>query len=361
MSAVRTTLLACIFLAACDGNPFVAGAVDPVDPTTGNASVSSLPSTTNPTSTGGVVRYEEHGKGPKSTSNGDGTTSGEGTAPDVLGNGFAFQDGKIYYNADDDTFAVDNLAFDGGNVYERSPAFNAGGTANDIGPARVYEGAGTVADNQTGQLVDQFSYRALYGESTSGRSHFAIVRTGAYIPYGFGGFIYSRTGGVTLPTSGFAKYTGTYAGLRDFDGQGGMQVTSGDMEMSIDFNDFNPDESGLDQASGVTGFVDNRKVFDLAGNDITASVVAGINADKGSTLTALPSLNFFTGPGAMDSNGETEGHINNVLDGEEFESGKYYAIISGDNADEVVGIIVVNSELGSVTVRETGGFILYRP
>jgi hypothetical protein len=365
MLAVRTAIFACLVLAACDGNPFLG--TPPTSEgggTTGNPSVSTLPGTTDPTTTGSITRFEEHGKGPNSSSNGDGTASGTGSAPDVLGNGFAFRDGKIRYNAEDDTFAVDNLAFDGGNVYTRSPAFQTSLAGPDVGPAKFYEGPATVRDNQTGELIDQFSYRALYGESTSGQSHFAIVRTGAYVPYGFGGFIYNRVGGVGLPElepgSNQAIYKGAYAGLRDFDGQSGLQVTSGEMTMQIDYNDFNPEESGLDMASGVTGFVDNRKVFDLNGNDITAQVIAEINADKSLTLTALPSINLFTGPGFMDANGETEGYVDNFLDGKEFEAGKYYAVLSGSKADEVVGIIVVNSKIGTYTARETGGFILYR-
>ena len=365
MLAVRTAVFACLILAACDGNPFAPKVPGTETPTpAGNASVSTLPGTDAPTTDGSITRFEDEGLGPLSASNGDGTASGSGTAPAVQGNGFAFQDGQIHYNAADDTFAVDNLAFDGGNVYTRSPAFKASAAGPDIGAARVYQGAGTVRDNQTGALIDQFSYRALFGESRSGRTQFAIVRTGAYRPYGFGGFIFNRKGGVGLPVlepgSNQANYTGAYAGLRDFKGKGGMQVTSGDMQMSIDFNDFNPNESGLDMASGVTGFVNNRKIFDLNGNEITAQVIAEINADKGTALTAMPSLQIFTGPGFMDKNGETEGYLDNFLSGKEFEAGKYYALLSGSKADEVVGIIVVNSDIGTYTARETGGFILYR-
>ena len=50
-----------------------------------------------------------------------------------------------------------------------------------------------------------------------------------------------------------------------------------------------------------------------------------------------------------------------------YEAGNYYAVISGDatqgGADEVVGIIVVEADdprSDGVTVRESGGFILYR-
>ena len=349
MSAVRTTLMACLFLAACDGNPFAPGGAV-IDPGTGtsNTSVSTLPGTVEPTASGDITRTEEKGKGPNI----------DGTAPDVVGNGYA--EGFIYDPAGD-TFTVDNLAFDGGNTYTRSTS------VPDLGPAGVYEASATFEDAQTGVLIDQFSYRALYGVSTSGRTKFAIVRTGAYVPYGFGGFVYSRTGGVVLPTSGQAHYSGDYAGLRDFNGRGGLELTTGDMEMDIDFNDFNPDESGTGNGAGIKGQVSNRRVFDLNGNDITASVLAGINDDKNPdvALTELPTVVFKVGPGVLDNNGEAEGQVASGITAngaiEVFESGKYYAVISGTNADEVAGVIVVTSEVGGVTVRETGGFILYRP
>ncbi len=354
MVKVRTAVFACLVLAACDGNPFDSSAAGSGGTGgTSGTSVSTLPGTTTATAGGAIVRHEDHGKGPDLT--------GGGTAPDVVGNGFAFKDGKINYDAGKDRFTVDNLAFDGGNVYTRS------GAVPTLGPAHVYQAASTYADAQTGAQIDQFSYRALYGVSKTGRSQFAIVRTGSYVPYGFGGFIYSRTGGVTLPTSGQAKYTGSYAGLRDFNGNGGLQLTSGDMEMAIDFNDFNPDESFTGNGAGIQGQISNRHIYDLSGNDITASVVAGINADKNpdTPLSALPTLLFKVGPGHLDDNGEAEGQLSDyILSGgsaKEFEAGKYYAVVSGKNADEVAGVIVITSTIGSVTARETGGFILYRP
>ncbi|MEM8731016.1 MAG: hypothetical protein AAGF79_13980, partial [Pseudomonadota bacterium] len=50
----------------------------------------------------------------------------------------------------------------------------------------------------------------------------------------------------------------------------------------------------------------------------------------------------------------------NVVD---FESGNYYALVSGADAEEVVGVIVLETGVGQnsgVNVRETSGFILER-
>ena len=191
MSAARYSLMAFALVAACDGNPFMTVTTPPV---TTDPSVSELPGTTNPTASGSISRSEAKNAGPGGVA--------------VVGNGFAE---GIHYDAANDTFTVDNLAFDGGNVYHRDTSVPT------LGPAKVFAASSTYADSQTGASIDQFSYRALYGVSKTGKTNFAIVRTGAYIPYGFGGFIYNRSGSVTLPTSGQAEYTGEYAGIRDFD------------------------------------------------------------------------------------------------------------------------------------------------
>jgi hypothetical protein len=189
------------------------------------------------------------------------------------------------------------------------------------------------------------------------------------VPYGFGGFIYQRNGGVVLPTSGQAHYEGDYAALRDFNGRGGLEYATGDMEIDIDFNDFN-------DGDGVKGEVSNRAIFDANGQDITNDVLAALNAEYASTLgasplTTLPVITFKVGPGVLDANGEIVGEVGSTVIGdaaaEVFEEGKSYAVISGDATaggnDEIVGVIVVEADdprFDGVTVRETGGFILYR-
>lgn len=344
MLAVRTPLMALLLLAACDGNPFVA---PPVDPGGGAGdSVATLPGTTNPSAQSDITRHEAQVTDATSAS---------------LGNGYAE---AFAYNAADDTFTVDNLAFDGANVYQRSAAVAT------LGPADVYEADITTTDPVTGVPIDQFSYRALYGVSKTGKTNFAIVRTGSYIPYGFGGFIFARNGAVTLPGKGQAHFAGDYAGMRDFNGTGGLQYTTGDMTMDIDFNDFNDVNSGGIAGNGVQGAIFNRKILDINGNDITADVVAAINTEltPDTDLTGLPVLQFKVGPGVMDHNGELDGQLQSVVNSNgndtTFESGKYYAVLAGSGATEVGGIIVVESDVpgaSGVTVRETGGFILYRP
>ncbi|WP_076450486.1 hypothetical protein [Roseivivax lentus] len=278
------------------------------------------------------------------------------------GNGFAR---NIEYRAADDTFFVDGLAFDGnqpeGEAFARS-------TPGSLRPSfALYEAPLTHPDFLDNDPISQFEHRALYGVSGSGDVEFAIVRTGAYIGYGFGGWVYQRNGTVTLPTEGQASYSGDYGAIRDFDGRGGLEYASGDMVVDIDFNGFRGNCSGEACANAVRGYVLNRSIFDTAGNDITSDYIDAINDDKGTTLTELPVLRFRIGPGVADENGELTGEAFNTVDGDEFMTGNYYAVMSGDHTaapgGEIVGVIVVEGldpRGTNITVRETGGFIVSR-
>lgn len=341
---MRTIILAAgllAILAACDSdgtNPFDSGSEAPDDGggsgtgddgTPIDSDRTLPPGTDSPTPSNSIFRREAQ----------DGES----------GNGYAE---SFSYDSDNDTFTVDGLAFDGENTYQRGTAVSS------LGPFAVYEADSSVTDSFSGDPVGQFTYRAIYGVSNSGNAEFAVVRTGSYIDYGFGGFIYQRNGGVTLPGAGQAVYTGEYAGLRDFDGTGGLQYTTADMTIGIDFEDFN-------SGDGVYGSVENRRVYDLDGNDVTADVLSAINAEYDASLTELPDMIFLVGPGVMDANGELAGDLYSAFvadDGTtvDFESGNYYAIVAGDNAEEIVGIVVVEGDIGDVTARETGGFVVYR-
>lgn len=264
-----------------------------------------------------------------------------------------------------DTFTVQNLPFVGNNVFTRDPVLSGLGSNSPYG---VYESAATYTDSVTGAPINQFTYRAIYATSPSGKTQFAIVRTGDFVNYGFGGFIYQRNGTVTLPTSGQASYAGDYAGLVDYNGTSGINYTTGAMTMAIDFNAFNTSQTGA-AANAVYGYVTNRKVFDTNGNDVTQTVLDALNTAKNTTLTALPNLIFTVAPGVMTSNGEIAGQVGSSVpsggSSAAYESGTYYAVLADNpthNVGEVVGIITVTSTYpgASLTARETGGFILAR-
>lgn len=267
------------------------------------------------------------------------------------GNGFA---NSVSYNSADDTFTVNNLAFDGDSPYVRGIEVSS---LNE-GRFAVYEAEDSATDPIGGGAIDQLTYRAVYGVSRNRTSEnvpttqFAIIRTGNYIPYGFGGFIYQRDDTVTLPTSLQAGYTGSAAGLRDFNNGGGLQYTTADISISIDYDDF-------DDGAAVRGAITNRRVYDLDGSDATAAV-AGLISDG---LTEIPIARFVIGPGVLQESGDLIGEItSNYTDSEgnaaSYETGNYYAIMSGENADEIVGVFVLESAgQGS---RDTSGFIAYR-
>lgn len=348
------------FLAACSGNPLgnEGTTTDPgTDPGTGGGIDSARdlpPGTASPSRNRNIVRFEP--------TEADGGNVGDGFVTNVR------------YNRDSDTFQVDNLGFDGDNVYTRGTL-----VGSLAGRFAVYEGKDIFSDNFSGVQSDinQFQHRAIYGVSDDGNVEFAIVRTGQYVDYGFGGFIYKRTGGVTLPREGNgfgdivnntdpnyrgqAAYTGRYAGLRDFQGRGGLEYGTGDMTMAIDFGDFN-------DGNAVQGRVYNRAIFDVNGVDITDELITALETDSNTTQDRLPEILFTVGPGVMDDNGEIVGEVtSNYLNGtgsiSNFEEGNYYAVLSGDNASQVVGIIVVEGDdprFTGVTTRETGGFILNR-
>lgn len=319
------TLLAALSLAAClDGkNPLVdSGGVDDPD----------LPGTENPTQATPIERYEKR--------------------DDNNGNGFAE---SITYDPVNDTFTVDNLAFDGGNTYLRGllvPTLNG---------FRVYDGDIFYADDVTGTPIWQFLHRAIMRESASGNTRLAIVRTGAYIPYGFGGFMFARDTGVDIPLSGQAYFAGDYAGLRDFNGQAGLEFVSADAEAAIDFEDFN-------DGDGVRLRIYNRRIFDVTGADITASVISAFNSPF---QTTIPELRSKVGPGAVTAAGELSLEMfSNFIDQngvvQDHLLGDYYGVLAGEGADmELVGVVVVEAKdprdpSGKIVVRETGGFVMER-
>lgn len=342
MSKYLLSVAVVIGLASCGGSPFDAQ----VDEGGGDGDGTTLPGTENPTAQSAITRYEPE---------------------DGSGSGYVR---SVSYNDGDDTFTVDNLAFDGDNTYNRDTA----NLVQDLGPFKVYEGPETAPDALTGAPIQQFLHRAIYGVSASGATEFSIVRTGSYVDYGFGGFVFKRNGGVVMPTTGQAAYNGQYAALRDFQGRAAIEYALGNMSMDIDFNDFN-------QGDAVRAEVTGRRILDVNGADITDDVLRALET-KGdlpkNSLIALPTLQIKVGPGMINDKGEINGEaISNVLDAEgvaqEYETGKFYAVLSGDhtqydtanglNGGEVVGVIVVTAEdprYENVTVRETGGFILNR-
>jgi hypothetical protein len=357
-----------VALAACGGdgtNPFMDDTgtgtdpdipVNPVDPTdpiipddgfnigTGGVppQVDGEPSAPNRS----VVRYEERNE------------NGGGRA-------------EIFtYIADGDRFSVDNLAFDGDEPYSReSDEFLA-----SLGPNNsyaVYEAEQVVPDFLDLDPIDQIvPYRAIVGISKATvedapRTSFAIVRTGGYVDYGFGGFVYQRAGGVVMPTTGQARFDGDYAGMRIYNGRGGMDYVEGNMWMALDFDD------PTDAVAGVRGSIFDRVAFDVNGVPITST---GNNERTPDGVLPLPNVSFVLNgdQGNVSADGELNGglissYLNASGNTVDHEAGTYFAILAGDtttpDGGEIVGVVVLNStdpRFGGSEAQETGGFILYR-
>ncbi len=233
MQIFKPSLLELAFLAGCDGNPFIEVPVDPDAP----SDFPLVGETENAVRGKAITRVENF---------------------DVQsGNGYA--QGYIYY-PDTDTFLVDNLAFDGENVYVREGTMSTG---------------------------------------------VAVV--------------------------------------------------------NIDFADFNDTNASLGDAVSIE--ITDRQTFDINGNNVTQEIVDALNGDTGA-LVGMPDLLSVVGPGVMNNGGEISSEIFSYNQGATFESSSYYAVLSGENAEEIVGIIFVEGsgprdDMDGVTVRETGGFIVY--
>lgn len=340
MKPIYVTIALGAMLAACSGNPF-AEEEEAVPPDTG-ASIDGdrtlPPGSASPQPTDSIFRSEPSDGG--NAADGDGQVSG------------------VSFNAQTDEFTVDGLAFDGDNVYQRGRAVSS------LNGFAVYEASAQFDDPLNNLPINQFTHRAVYGVSASGNTQFAIIRTGAFTDFGFGGFLYQRNGGVVLPTEGQANYVGQAAAVRDFNGRGGLEYATADVNIAIDFTDF--DDNGATLGDGVQGRFSNRTIFDINGNDITDSVLTTFNAENDASLVSIPDLQLFVGPGVLDANGELIGsvgssYVDNQGTLQTFEQGTYYGILSGDNAEELVGIYVATSSPEpNVTARETGGFIVLR-
>jgi len=307
-------------LAACDGNPLIPAAA--VAPGAGGGAGGG---------TGGGV--------------GGGSGLPPGTAsPVATGAIFRMEDGSaaqtFVYDDANDEFTIDNLPFDGNdNLYVRVPGpGTAGNPVVTLDPNVALPHQFAVYDNDSGVNA----YKLVYGVGTSTQTRFAIVRSPDYADYGFGGFVYERDGSVVIPQGGSADFTGEYAGIRNFDSQGGVQLVDGDILINVDFEDLNAGDA-------VQGFITGRNVYD---------------PDTGNVLVAnLPTLTLNTG--SISDAGEISGTASSVdSGGDPFETGEYFGIISGTNADEIVGIVVVTSDNPATAggkIQETGGFLANSP
>jgi len=263
----------------------------------------------------------------------------------------------VEYDAANDVLNIDNIAFDGDNDYDRD------GNVPSLAGYPVYSSEIATPDFLTGNAVRQTIpvYHAIFGNSLNQdeqgniRTTFTIVRSGGFFDFGFGGFVYQRQGGVVLPVqaTGQAIFTGNYAGLRIYNNAPDLEYISGDMSLAIDFEDFNAN-------NGVRGRVFNRQRFDESGVymddlvDVNWTIRQGTDSvtEDGEVLSNVFTTELDPLTGAFLTNLE----------------GDFTGIIAGDTLDindggEIVGVIEMEGDdltRDGVTIKETGGGILYR-
>ena len=355
---VRTiTLLSLMSLAACgDGNPFDDAALTPPATDDGDQDSGTLP----------PVEVTP----PVASLLDTGTTRpavGTGQTPNLVRvektEGGGGRVANVRYDAANDRFIVDGLAFDGVNSYIRHDALPTLGTAS------VFTAGHRVPDFITSAPIGQIiPYYAVYGASENDtsasdarpRTSYAIIRTGGLVDTGPGGFLYARNGGVTLPegpynaSSGQAVFTGDYNGLRVYDGEYGIEFVTGEMMAQIDFRETD---------SVLTGRISKRAAYDEQGNAI-ALTADGLRLPDVVLSLPVGSSNITTSgeiAGTARSSLRTNGNL------ETYEEGTYYGAIAGNLVDsrdggEIVGVIVLQSTdpRNQMSVQETGGFILQR-
>lgn len=379
MLRMSAPLLLILSLAACgDGQPFTFDGTSTDGSTTGGSTGGGDTGGSTGGTTGGSTTDAAGGNNPDgNTGATDSLNTGTVRPPqstDLIARGDIIRaeaagegslNGRVaavqYIPLPRDNLIVDGLGFDGENTYSR------GDPISQLGAAfQVYEADIIAPDFLTGDPIDQVRpFRAIYGVSNNSldsgepRTSLAIVRTGDFTGFGFGGYIYERNGNVVLPETGQAIFTGTYAGVRVFSGRDGMELTQGDMEIAIDFRDFNDNNA-------VRGEITNRQAFNIDGSPVA------LGGDGGLLLPRLP-FSITVGGTDIQPNGEFSGRVANSILSDTgsrvtYEEGNYYAVIAGDTTDpadggEIVGILVVESldpRYQEVTAQETGGFIVYR-
>ena len=156
---------------------------------------------------------------------------------------------RFVYDAGSDTLQINNLPFDLTGLYVREPKFD-----------RSVTRPGGVIDTYLGFINESGDedYVALVRRSDSGDTEAAVIGTGGYLNFGYGGTVYRANGSTNMPNSGEAVYEGGYAGVRVYD-VGGLGYSDGYVRLRVDFEDF-------DVTRAVDGTISNRRAYDSDGN-----------------------------------------------------------------------------------------------
>lgn len=267
------------------------------------------------------------------------------------------------YDDENDHIYIDNLPFDGlaTDPYVRHTQVPTTNRQFGIYKSNEVVNGAFGAGNAP---IEQFPHRAIYGTTPSGGSQVVIVKTGSYAGEGFGGYAYQRlasdiNGNDTkfiMPSSKQAVWKGGYQAMLVYSNdRPGLNHVTGNMEINVDFDDFNT-------TPGVKLFIRDRQIFDDEGTNVTSAFtsIPGQNPDGTEGLFHQSIVSVVNSGGVLNANGEFSGDI---TPSGSIDAGNFYGILSGENADEAVGVVVVewtDPLFSGSTVNETGGFIVTR-
>ncbi len=227
---------------------------------------------------------------------------------------------KFVYDAKTDTISINNLPFDLAGQYSAV----AGMTINGYQVYRNDAGART--------------YYAIYVPGKNDVTAASVVATGDWLDYGYSGTMYRGTGEVNLPTNAQASYAGTYQGIRVYKDGGVADLTTGDINMVVDFEDF-------DNTGAITTSIGNRVAYNF----------------DGSVRGALPGL-------AVVDTYHEDGVIKDTTayevnaDGSTGSTGTLSGIFGGTNGDQIAGVLVLSGQdalsASGTNVQETAAFVI---
>ena len=205
------------------------------------------------------------------------------------------------------------------------------GTSNFLFASDGIDNASVVTDGSVtnGTLIgyknaadDSFAFVASTGNS--------IAAIGVSDPLigGLDGQLITRIGSTTIPVSGTAIYSGSYAGFLKQSNLVGA-IVYGDAVLTADFT-----------ANEINGAITNRQRIDL------------------STLVPSPAFEVLDlETGSIDNAG---GFSGSTSEGGIFglsTTGSYSGLLTGPNAEEVAGQVDVSHDAGGAMIFETGVFV----
>lgn len=202
-----------------------------------------------------------------------------------------------------------------------------------------------IYENDQAAEVGFADYLAVVRQSDSGFTLVGAVGTSDYINDSYAGATTQRLStSSTLPTTGQISYTGDYTAVRaslDGGGSAATRVVTGTSNFRLDFEDFD----GTGAAGGTISnrllfFPDGTPVLDGTGNQVRLDGIGFRDSvlDRATGLIAEQDA----------SNGDAS------------LSGTYNAMVTGPNAEEVAGYVLLTgteAATGDLNVQETGVFI----